>query len=156
MKRFIIGAGIAFLGLIGVAIAGFGWLAYDAVSAADANKATAVDIVRDISKSWTVKGIEHRLTSDALDNVSTSAGQQVMRVMSQLGVLVQASEVTQTAYKVDMKSGTSATVTFQGQFENGDGNVTVVLREVGNEIKLDYFNLKAAKVRSLAARRDPV
>ena len=156
MKRFIIGAGIAFLGLIGVTIAGLGWFAYNAVSSADANKAAAVAIVLDMSKSWTVNGIEHRLTSDALENVSTSAGQQAMRAMSQLGVLVKASEVTQTTYNVDMKSGTSATVTFQGQFENGTGNVTVVLREVGNEMKLRYFNLKEAKVRTIATRRDPV
>lgn len=156
MKRFIMGAGIAFLGLIGVTIAGLGWFAYTAVSAADANKAAAVDIVLDMSKSWTVNGIEHRLTSDALENVSTSAGQQAMRAMSQLGVLVKASEVTQTEYKVDLKSGTSATVTFQGQFENGAGNVTVVLREVGNEMKLLSFNLKETKARSIAPRRDPV
>jgi hypothetical protein len=156
MKRFIIAAGIAFLGLIGVTIAGLGWFAYTAVSAADANKAAAVDIVLDMSKSWTLNGIEHRLTSDALESVSTSAGQQAMRAMSQLGVLVKASEVTQTAYTVDLKSGTSATVTFQGQFENGAGNVTVVLREVGNEMKLLSFNLKETKARSIATRRDPV
>jgi hypothetical protein len=34
--------------------------------------------------------------------------------------------------------------------------VTVVLREVGNEMKLRYFNLKGTKLRTIVTRRDPV
>jgi hypothetical protein len=144
MKRILVGAAILLLAPVAVLLSGVEYVSYKAASSRIQNKTAAVGIARDISKTWSVQGLEHRISPAQLEAFASPACQETLRQLSHLGILVKVSDLTQTAYKVSTELGSTATVTFHGQFENGTSDVSLVLIEDGNELKLVKLKLREA------------
>jgi hypothetical protein len=156
MKRILVGAGILLLAPIVLLLGSWGYVSHQAASSANASKMAAVGIVRDISQTWSVQGIEDRISATALEDFASPSGHESLRSHSPLGALVRVSDVTQASYKMSTSSSTSARVTFHGEFENGAGEVSVVLIQDGAALKLFKLELREARLGSGAVRRNSI
>lgn len=151
MIRILAGVGIALLLVAAVAVHMLGPILI-APSGAE-NKETAVSIVRDMSRNWSVGGLEGRMTQHALDSIASEIGQSEIRKMSGLGRLINADNIVQTKLIVGTRDGTVATIHFRGAFENGTSDVTVVLKLIDDQMKLDSLSLPKIDLRQASSVR---
>ena len=129
MKRFLIGLGAVAALFVMVGAAGMGFVAYKAYASAEQNRLLAVEAVRTLSEDWSPRGKENLMTTSLYDAAHGAEGQAGLKIMSRLGKLVSAEDVSQIYFGMDAGKGTSATITFKGRFSNGTAVVTVRLQE---------------------------
>ena len=153
MRRFLFVMGLIFVGLLGSGIAALGYVGVLASQSAEDNKKAAVDLVKDVSDTWSVDRVANVFTPAALAQATSRQGRTAMAVMSRLGSLREVRNVRQTGYNIDFVTGTTVTVTFDGQFEFGKGAVTVTLRYMNDKPKIVELDLKQIRLRVVKQRR---
>lgn len=152
MRRLFLTVGLICTAVIGAGVAGLGYLGVLASTSADSNKAIAIALVEDVSQSWSMKDIRGLFTEAAAVQAQSRAGQRGLAVMSRLGRLQYASNVRQTGYRIDLVTGTTVTVSFDGRFQNGTSEVTLVFRYVGAAAKVVELDLQRIRVRRVHQR----
>ena len=153
MRRILIAMGVLFTGLIGVALGSFGTLGVLASHSAENNKSAAIALVETVSESWSIDDSYAVFTPAARAQASTRSGRRALAVMSRLGQLHSARDAQQTGYAIDFETGTTVTITFDGRFDHGSGEVTVVLRFSNNEARIVELDLKKIRIVRKRQRR---
>lgn len=142
MKQMLMTIGLIFTGTVGLAIASLIYVSLMVVHSSDTNKAHAIELVKQISHTWSLAANQDTFTPTALAHASTQQGRRSLAIMSRLGRLTKAGAMRQTGYSIDFDTATSVTLNFSGRFENGTSDVTVVLLLVDGLAKIHDLNLK--------------
>jgi hypothetical protein len=136
MKRFLMVFGaISMMGFLSL-VAGLGFLGTKAITAAEQNKKTAVEAIREISQNWSVDGRGQIVASSLIRVARSPQGSRAFKIFSRLGSLTRADKVRQTHFGMSSGTGTTATVEFIGTFAHGTSKLTVKLHKQDGVMKV--------------------
>ena len=153
VRTVFTGLGVVFAALILFCASFFGRLALELSAQGPAYEKLAVEITRDLSKSWSMADIKQHFAAPAADKLGGPAAQATFAALAPLGQLRYADEVRHTtpwdtagwteltspAAAAEMLAdvlNTSVRVTFVAKFANGFAHVTVELKRDGGAMKL--------------------
>ena len=147
MKRLMMVFGaISMMGFLSL-VAGLGLLGSQAISAAEQNKKTAVEAIREISQNWSVDGRSKIVSSSLIRIARSPQGSRAFKIFSRLGSLTRADKVSQTHFGMSSKSGTTATIEFIGTFAHGTAKITVKLRRQSDVMKVLGFKTTETQLK---------
>lgn len=147
MKRFLMIMGFVCTAVLGVIGGGLGIVGLIANQTADANKVTAVKLVKDVSRTWSLAHSQDTFTPAALAQASTPAGRRALATMSRLGRLKDFRKIYQTSYHVEFGTGTRVTIEFEGRFAYGTASVVVVVELGDDDARIAELDLKHIQLR---------
>lgn len=156
MRRFLFVMGMVFTTALAVGLGSLGYVGFLASTSAETNTAYATGLVREVSQTWSAEHSQDVFTPTALAQATTASGRNALAVMSRLGELRATTDVRQTGYKIDLKTGTTATVSFDGRFDHGVSHVIVVLRISGDRARIVELDLKNIRLYPKPQRRAAV
>lgn len=152
LRKFFTALGALFAALIVFCASFLGNLAVNLDRHGAAYETLAVDITRELSRTWSLADIETRTAKAANDELG-AATQQALDTLKPLGVLLYADDIahktswTRSSWS-EMRSPAVAAerlaellsktvkVTFVGKFAGGFANVTAELKSEGGRMKL--------------------
>lgn len=153
VRTFFAGLGVVFAALILFCASFFGRLALELHAQGPAYEKLAVDITRDLSKTWSVTDIKQHYAAAVAYKLGGPAAQATFAALAPLGQLRYVDDMTHTtrwdnAGWTELRSpaagaemladvlNKSVRVTFIAKFANGFAHVSIDLRSEGGVMKL--------------------
>ena len=173
IRTLFAGLGVAFALLLVFCSSFLGRLAYEMHNQGPAYEALAVDITRELSRSWSVDDIKHHYAATVAHKLSGPGAQRALEALKPLGPLRYADDLTHRT-RWSRNSVTSLNtpaagaemlaellsktvrVTFHAKFANGFADVTIEFKSDGGEMRLWHLQIDSQDHLPQPSRQVPL
>ncbi len=144
VKKILKGIGITFLVLVSLIVATGIWSGYKSAGYEKTAIPFMAKAIPEISK-WQPEVMKSYMAQETLAEVSNDDFLELVRILSKMGALISTGEpVFQTVSSSStMQNGSMTLITYHipAKYENGDANLTVVLKEKEESFEVYRFNV---------------
>lgn len=173
LRTFFAGLGVLFAALIMFCASFLGGIAYDMHSDGPAYEKLAVDITRELSRTWSVDSIKTHFAVPVAYKLSAPASQRTFARLKPLGGLLYVDDLAhRTRWRRDSLAdlhspadaaemlaeilSQSVRVTFIAKFDHGFADVTVELKREGGRMRLWHLQIESRDVLPTKPRPVPL
>lgn len=140
LKNILLTLGVLFILLIG-AITYFGYTAAQNSSEFLVQKETFIrTFSEDLSRNWDKNDVFEHLSENLIAQIESPNGQATFRFFRQLGEVTSMSDFVMTKY-FSGTGGVTAVITYNAEFQNASGSVTITLVEKAGELSVEGFHI---------------
>ena len=172
IRTLFTGLGVIFALLIVFCASFLGRLAFELDAQRAAHERLAVEITRDLSRTWSIKDIRAHYSASVSHRLGSPSAQEPFNALRPLGTLRYVDDVevdsgltSQSLRRVRTPADAAARlaevlaktvrVTFLAKFANGFARVTVELRNEGGAMKLWHLQIDSREPLPNVPRRRP-